>query len=452
MKNWHEIRDPIHGFIKISDDERRILDSEPVQRLRHIHQLAMTFLVYPGATHRRFEHSLGTMQLATRVFDVVTDADNLCDEVRQAVPASREKLEHWKRTVRAAALLHDVGHLPFSHAAEKRLLPTGWKHERFTYELILSPKIRELLNSLTPPLRAEEVAKLAVGHESAGPEAFDTWEILLSEMIVGDVFGADRMDYLLRDSLHAGVAYGRFDHQRLIDTLRILPSARKDDKLDTGLQEPELGVEEGGIHAAEGLLLARYFMFAQVYLHHVRRIYDIHLADFLCQWLPNHQFPTSLPQFLQINDNVVMAEIHKHAARGMDTAKRLADRKHFKLLYERDPDELDARQKIYRAAVEEFGPDSVRQDWYVDKVKILSFPVKMADGHVVDSMARSDVLGNLPYAKVDYVFVAREKLEEARRWLTDKRDEVIRAEGETDGEAEEGGSSDGACPPDDRPR
>ena len=81
-KQYHEIRDPIHVFVRLDGDERRVLDSAVVQRLRHIHQLAMSYLVYPGATHKRFEHSLGVMELAGRVFDVVTADDNIVDSIR----------------------------------------------------------------------------------------------------------------------------------------------------------------------------------------------------------------------------------------------------------------------------------------------------------------------------------------------------------------------------------
>jgi len=375
------------------------------------------------------------MELATRIFDVVVE--NLCNEVRGFVPERPDQRDHWRRTLRAAALLHDIGHLPFSHATEKELLPAGWNHERLTYEFIRSDDIRGLLESLTPPMRAEEVAKLAVGPENAEGEDFSTWDLLLSEMIVGDVFGADRMDYLLRDSLHAGVAYGRYDHQRLIDTLRILPSAKKDDKEDKDSGEPELGVEEGGIHAAEGLLLARYFMFMQVYLHHVRRIYDRHLADFLMGWLPGGKFPTTMDRFLAITDSEVTSAIHEQHREGSDLAKRIAERKHFKLLYERNPDDIEvnpeARQRVYDNAVEQFGQRNVRQDSFAENVSILSYPVRMLNGDVVDSRARSEVLGRLPNAKVDYVFAAREKIDEARKWLKENRQEILTAEGETDG-------------------
>lgn len=280
-KPIHEIRDSIHVFIRLNNHERRILDSRPFQRLRHIHQLALTYLIYPGATHKRFDHSLGVMELAGRVFDVVTNRDNVTDEIRKLLGplSNEEERQYWRQVLRMAALCHDTGHLPFSHTAEKKLLPEGWSHERLTREIIASEEMQEIWKSVTPPLRVDDIVKVAVGPEKATDLSFSDWETILAEIIVGDAFGVDRMDYLLRDSHHVGVVYGKFDHYRLIDTLRILPSAPSDDKEGSG--EPALGVEEGGIHTTEALMLARYFMYSQVYLHPVRRIYDIHLIDFL---------------------------------------------------------------------------------------------------------------------------------------------------------------------------
>src|SRR5438067_7299829 len=126
VKALHEIRDPVHTFIRVDTDERMVVDSPPVQRLRHVHQLALTYLVYPGATHRRFEHSLGVMELAGRVFDVITHPGNITnDAAREVVPGNATDLAYWRRVVRLAALCHDIGHLPFSHAAEAELLPPG---------------------------------------------------------------------------------------------------------------------------------------------------------------------------------------------------------------------------------------------------------------------------------------------------------------------------------------
>src|SRR6266700_8028714 len=127
-KNIHEIRDPIHVFVRLDSHERSVLNSRAFQRLRHIHQLALTYLLYPGATHRRFEHSLGVMDLASRVFDVVTNGENVkFDSVRDIIPDAAD-LQYWRRVLRAAALCHDMGHLPYSHGAESELLPDGKNH------------------------------------------------------------------------------------------------------------------------------------------------------------------------------------------------------------------------------------------------------------------------------------------------------------------------------------
>ena len=249
-KNIHEIRDAVHVFVRLDSDERKVLDSRAFQRLRHIHQLALTYLVYPGATHRRFEHSLGVMELAERVFRIITDNENLDDRVRDRdIMPPDDGLTYWRRVLRMAALCHDLGHLPFSHAAEKELLQDGRSHESMTVEIINSDDMQEIWRSSTIPLRAEDIAKLAVGPKELKDEQFTDWERILSEIIVGDSFGVDRMDYLLRDSLHAGVVYGKFDQYRLIDTLRILPESEE------GSTAPVLGIESGGLESAEGLLL-----------------------------------------------------------------------------------------------------------------------------------------------------------------------------------------------------
>ena len=157
----HEIRDPIHVFVRLDSDERRVLDSAPFQRLRHIHQLALTYLVYPGATHKRFEHSLGVMELADRVFDIVTHPNNLTDKIRDLLTPLRssKQLSYWRQVLRMAALCHDVGHLPFSHASEG-LLPNGWDHEAITRRIICSEEMRAVWDSITPPLRHEHIEKL----------------------------------------------------------------------------------------------------------------------------------------------------------------------------------------------------------------------------------------------------------------------------------------------------
>ncbi|MBA2226044.1 MAG: HD domain-containing protein [Gemmataceae bacterium] len=424
-KPFHEIRDPIHVFVRLDSDERKVLDSRPFQRLRHIHQLAMTYLLYPAATHKRFEHSLGVMELAGRVFDVVTNPAHITDAIRQELPelSQPDKLNYWLRVLRMAALCHDMGHLPFSHAAEKELLPEGWNHERLTREIILSEEMRQIWNAVTPPLRAEDIVKLALGPKEADDMTFSPWEAVLSEIIVGDAFGVDRMDYLLRDSHHIGVAYGKFDHFRLIDTLRILPT-------DSG---PALGVERGGLHSAEALLLARYFMYTQVYFHPIRRIYDILLKDFLAEWLPGGKFDTDLEKHLSLTDDEVLSAIHE-ASRdskkpGHAAARRIVRHEHFKMLYERHPDDVkvnpDAGAAVAAAAQEKFGPDNVRRDAYTQKRPATLFPVLHRDGQILDAGKLSEVLEHLPVVTVDFVYIRPDLRNEAKQWLRQNRGVII---------------------------
>ncbi len=399
-----------------------------MQRLRHIHQLALTYLVYPGATHRRFEHSLGVMELAGRVFDVITHPANVQGEAaRSTVPLDEGDRTYWRRAVRMAALFHDTGHLPFSHAAEGELLPAGWDHERLTDEIIRSEEMRPIWEEVK--VFPRDVAKLALGPKKLPEVNFTPWEALLAEIIVGDAFGVDRMDYLLRDAYHAGVAYGRFDHLRLIDTLRILPQT------DTG--EPTLGIEQGWLHTAEGLLLARYFMYTQVYFHRVRRICDFHLRKFLKQWLPGGKFPTTLADHLGRTDNDVLAALAQAADdpghAGHDHARRLLKRGQFRRLYEWNPDDAalnqQAGERIARAAAGQFGEDTVHYFRYNEQRDNVPFPVCQHDGRVVSSLQVSDVLKNVPRIFAEYVFIAPEKSADAERWLGENRAEIISPSG-----------------------
>lgn len=404
------------------------MDSDPFQRLRHIHQLALTFLVYPGATHRRFEHSVGVMGLAEQVYDVVTSPENIHEAVSDLFEPllSEDQRRYWRRVVRLAALCHDIGHLPFSHAAEG-LLPAGWDHERLTVDLILKTGIGDLLLLTKPAVSPLDVAKIAVGPKKFKDVPFSDWETILSEIITGDAFGVDRIDYLLRDSYHAGVAYGRFDHHRLIDSLRILPRSYGNSR------EPALGVDFGGLQSAEALLLARYFMYTQVYFHPVRRAYDIHLRDFLKEWLPDGMFPVDLDEHLSLTDNEVLSSMRSAAATpgapGNVHAQRVLGRKHFKVLYERNPLDLKQNPKpgeaIYRAAVEKLGHQDVRRDTYTQKSNWVDFPVLTRDNRVLSSLELSGVLRQLPMVAVDYVMVKPERLPEAKAWLKAEKDQIL---------------------------
>ena len=439
-KLTHEVRDPVHQFVRFDDQERRVIDSAPVQRLRHIHQLATTDLVYPGATHRRFEHSLGVMELAGRVFDVITHAENVHPAISDAIPEIRRTqwFPYWRQIVRMAALCHDLGHIPFSHAAEHELLPEGWSHERLSVDLIRSDLMADVWQQALPPMDAQRIAKIAVGQKALQGEEFSTWEAILSEIVVSDAFGVDRMDYLLRDSLHCGVAYGRFDHFRLIDTLRVLPQGDES-------EEPTLGIEEGGLHSAESLLLARYFMFSQVYFHRVRRAYDVHLKDFLKCWLPGGSYNVDLASHLAMTDERVIVGIADAASDedcpAHDPARRLKNREHFRVLWSRNPSDLmrnpKSGQLVFDAATERFGNAAVRRDWRHPKEAVIDFPVVMSDNRIASAQAMSAALRHIPDAAFDYVFVDPDLEEEAEHWLANERDHILPEQGGSESNGED---------------
>jgi hypothetical protein len=319
-----EIRCPLHGFVTVRDWERRIIAHPAFQRLRRIRQLAWTDQVYPGAMHTRFEHSLGVMHVANSMFEslVRTSREYLINEIKFNDAA----LERERILVRLTALLHDVGHAPFSHAAEELFPQTGGvqlEHEDYSAAIIrrvLSDVINSHADSDNYKIEANDIADLLEGKSESGRS------LIWRELITGQL-DADRIDYLLRDSLHAGVDYGRFDWRRLI---RCLVFVRPGEGL-----APRLGVSEGGLHAAEGLVLARYFMFTQVYFHKTRVAYDHHLKGAMLEILPNGQFPSlegdGLSEYLRWDDWRVLGELAD--GRGGEHGERLAHRNHFREIH-----------------------------------------------------------------------------------------------------------------------
>lgn len=240
-----KVRDPVHNFIELNDKEVRIIDSQAFQRLRGIKQLALANLVYPGALHTRFDHSIGVSHVAGMM---AKEMEFVGDDIE---------------LVRLAALLHDVGHGPFSHVSEHALeyfadrasVPDDQKmekiHELVTARIILDDEqIRSVLGSH----RCEEIVSL-LGEWNG--------EAALKSVVSGPM-DADKQDYLLRDSYFCGVKYGTFDLRQLHRSVKSIRSNRS----------KELVLDIDGIHAAEQFALAKYYMTANVYRHKVRLITD----------------------------------------------------------------------------------------------------------------------------------------------------------------------------------
>lgn len=428
LKAMHEIRDPIHNFIKLNSDERHVLNSRPLQRLRHIHQLALTYLVYPGASHKRFEHSLGVMELATKVYDIITMPVNLSDNIRNHFPdlSNPEFVAYWRKVLRMAALCHDIGHLPFSHAAENKLLKNKMKHEDYTIKILLSDEMKQIFLNMTPPIKPIDVACIAVGKNDAGDLPFDDWKGVLSDIIVDNSLGVDRMDYLLRDSHHIGVAYGKFDHFRLVDCMRLLPFN------DDQSLRPAIGIEIGGIHAVEAMILARYYMYKQVYFHHARRVYDLHLTDFLTGWLQaeykTEHFPDNIDKYLETTDNEINAALlhaYLNQQNGHLHSSRILNRNHFKLVFraesvnqETDESDIEMLKSEIRSI---FSEDLFKVDYYRERGRVRDFPILLGDGQIDSSVDLSELLKNIPTVSIFCVFADDSIRTALIEWIVDNK-------------------------------
>ena len=393
-----EIRDPIHGFIIYDDLERALIDSRPVQRLKYIHQLALGYLVYPGATHSRFEHSLGTMEMAGQAFEAIQrNSPGLAHEVF----GKEDEQSRWKATLRVAGLLHDIGHPPFSHAGDG-LLGAKRTHESIGRDLIKSEEITKILREAgTYRINPDEVAYVASGSGEPPNEA----ALVAKEIITGDL-GVDRMDYLRRDSHMCGVAYGLFDLPRLVTTLALARASS---------ETPRLALELS--LAAEGLLTARYFMFSQVYFHDVKEVYDAHLARFMKEHLASGEYPTQLLDYLEWDDTRVL-ELLKQNRDSVD-AKAILERKHYRLARELTPAELSDSTLPDRLDVldKEFGMavivrNSIKQTVGMSPGDIL---VVRDEGQVEDLISGSTILSAFsPRVWYLRVYSDREKREAIR--------------------------------------
>lgn len=308
MDRMHSIRIPIHGFVEFSDWERDIINHPVFQRLRRIRQLAFSEHIYPGSVHSRFEHSIGVMHVATRLFNGIRSRYSSVLQNRLGVKGV--SLERAKTLVRLAALLHDVGHAPFSHTSED-LMPSGYEHEDYSVQLI-THEMRDVIdnhdfNRRELQITGQEIASFYMGDPDV-PEEHLFWKELVSGQL-----DADRMDYLLRDSYHCGVEYGHFDLDRIVDTISIVENESPDSA--GGLR---LGLTAGGSHAADGLIMARYFMFQQVYFHEVRLAYDHHASKLVQSYLdengngelPNPAVDCGRHEYLNLDDWTLLGYAH----------------------------------------------------------------------------------------------------------------------------------------------
>ena len=288
------IRDSVHGNLYLDEFEIKLVDKPQMQRLRRIKQLGFTYLVYPGANHSRFEHSIGTLHIASQIADTVELDDTE------------------KKMVRSAALLHDVGHGPFSHVSEGVL---DSPHEYLTSRLIKESNLSNILSESFDP---NEIIDIINGK---GP---------LGQIISGEL-DADRMDYLIRDSHYTGVAYGTIDTGRLIHSMKL---------------EDNLIIEAKGIQAAESALIARYLMYPSVYQHHTTRIINSMFRRCM-KWL--FEAGTVDPKTIyQYDDSDIVSIARTHEGKIKDVINRLDNRDLFKRVFSIKLSDLEEPKDVFK--------------------------------------------------------------------------------------------------------
>ena len=374
------LRDPVHGYIHITSPVIwRLLDTPEFQRLRRIRQLGGVFQVYHTAEHSRFSHSLGVYEIVRRMTEEVPD-----------IGGSLSRQE--KLVVLCAALLHDVGHGPYSHSFERL---SHCSHEQMTMRLILEDTdIHTVLAEADPSLPAEVAAVI----QGTCPNP------LLCDLISSQL-DADRMDYLLRDAYETGTSYGTFDLERILRCLRV--------------KNGRLCIKESGMHSVEDYIMARYHMYWQVYLHPVARAYEVMLQLFFDRYsevrsqlkidlLENVFRLSELTCFLELDDYRLVTGLQQASVSDdrilADLADRLLNRRLFDWIEEPDPSqEFQIRQRLEQAGLptlfylrEDVSGSKVYLPYHEDRAQIR---VLCADGEVRNLSHQSAIVSALDTMK-----------------------------------------------------
>jgi len=317
---WGEIKDPVHGYVYITEAEKQLIDSYPFQRLHRLRQLAGSEFVYSGANHTRFEHSIGVMYLAGKL----TENQNLSQLL------SEEEIQ----IVRMASLLHDVGHGPFSHVFEHLLVKFLNKtHEDMTRWIIQKSELRDIISGLG--YDADAIAKLAVGELRRRGKAF-------LDQIIQSAVDVDKLDFVVRDTYHTGAEYGYVDIFRLIHMLDVIGE--------------NLAVDVGALSALESFVLARLESFRSIYFHRVGRAAQIMLATAMEKakdelGLVDFDSPED---YLALNDYTVWTML-KECKKSRGIMENLERRKLLKCAYDRT---FHVREKMVPSI---FNVDEVRE-------------------------------------------------------------------------------------------
>ena len=299
-KNYLDIIDPIHDFIRVYDYELPIIDSPIFQRLRRIKQLSGAHLTYPAAQHSRFEHSLGVLHIASQAGFALNEKGFLnSDDVQ---------------ILRLAGLLHDIGHGPFSHLFEEIIQEKKISHEDYGKKIILDSEIGDILSKTG--FDKKLVVKIAFG---------DSKFQYLNEIVSG-ALSADMMDYLLRDGYFTGAEHAKVDHKRITQSFDI--------------HKKKLALEKSALYSFESMMHSRYQMFKAVYFHKTVRAAEVMLIEALRLSDDEFGFTNfSLNEFVNLTDEYVLSSLISSKSTKLKQARRFAEdyqnRKLLKCVFER---------------------------------------------------------------------------------------------------------------------
>ena len=299
-QNYLDIIDPIHDFIRVYHHELLLIDHPIFQRLRRIRQLSGAHLTYPAAQHTRFEHSLGVMHIAGQAGHSLNEKGFLKSDDIQVL--------------RLAALLHDIGHGPFSHLYEEIIQKKKMSHEDFGKQIILKSEIGDIISK--NGFDKKFITKIAFGNSKFQ---------YLNEIVSG-ALSADMMDYLLRDGYFTGAEHAKVDHKRITQSLNV--------------HRKKLALERSALYSFESMMHSRYQMFKAVYFHKTVRAAEVMLLEALR--LSDDEFGFTnfnLDEYLKLTDEFILSSLLTSKSSKLKRARQFAqdyqDRKLLKCVFER---------------------------------------------------------------------------------------------------------------------
>jgi hypothetical protein len=346
--------------------------------------------------HSRFEHSLGVLYLAKAVLEKLR-------------PLNPNLKEPDKMIFRFASLLHDIGHAPFSHFGEEtKLFKDGLDHELMGEAIVKDSNLRKILSK---PLGDEGVERIVFIMKGAKGKPLSEVDIFLSDLLTGQA-GIDRMDYLIRDSHYSGVTYGKCDLPRLLETMRY--------DADNNLYW-----EEGGIHALEQFILARYFMFKDVYFHKTRRILDYHLGNIIKNYLKEKEgdefLPTDVFEYLKLTDN----EVKLYLIQNAEASRIFVNRGFYRLIVSgKSSDHPDKAELLKWALLEEELSEKFGPDVYLDKAENAPYKFEKADqisvqwrNKIMPLQEASQLVGSLTPINKRRVYAKKERRSDVDKFV-----------------------------------